>query len=50
MTSGLDIVYETNNSSVLDVVNGKLTLLEKVPFATLKQPGDTHFSAAANRV
>ena len=49
-TSGLDIVYETNNSSVLDVVNGKLDPVgEGAVRVTLKQPGDTHFSAAANR-
>jgi hypothetical protein len=50
-TSGLDIVYETNNSSVIAVnSSGELnpvgTGLVRV---TLKQPGDSHFSAASNR-
>jgi hypothetical protein len=50
-TSGLNIIYETNNSSVLAVnSSGKLnpigTGLVRV---TLKQPGDSHFSAASNQ-
>jgi hypothetical protein len=50
-TSGLDIVYETNNSSIIAVnSSGKLnpvgTGLVRV---TLKQPGDSHFAAATNR-
>jgi hypothetical protein len=50
-TSGLDIVYETNNSSIIAVnSSGKLnpvgTGLVRV---TLKQPGDSHFSAASNQ-
>jgi len=50
-TSGLNIVYETNNSSVIAVnSSGKLnpvgTGLVRV---TLKQPGDSHFSAASNQ-
>jgi hypothetical protein len=49
-TSGLDIVYETNNSSVLAVASGKLDPVgEGAVRVTLKQPGDSHFSAAANR-
>ena len=50
-TSGLDIVYETNNSSVIAVnsageLNPVGTGLVRV---TLKQPGDSHFSAASNK-
>ncbi|MFL2928622.1 MAG: LamG-like jellyroll fold domain-containing protein [Opitutales bacterium] len=50
-TSGLNIVYETNNSSVIAVnssgmLNPVGTGLVRV---TLKQPGDSHFSAASNQ-
>jgi hypothetical protein len=50
-TSGLDIVYETNNSSVLAVnSSGKLNPAGTGAVrVTLKQPGDSHFSAASNQ-
>jgi hypothetical protein len=50
-TSGLDIVYETNNSSVIAVnSSGKLNPVGTGAVrVTLKQPGDSHFSAASNQ-
>ena len=51
-TSGLNIVYETNDSSVLQVdSNGLLRPMGTGTVRiTLKQPGDSHFSAASNQV
>ena len=51
-TSGLNIVYESNNSSVLQVdSNGLLRpMAEGTVRITLRQPGDSHFSAASNKV
>ena len=50
-TSGLDIVYETNDTSVIAIdANGKLNPVGTGEVrVTLKQPGDSHFSAAANQ-
>ena len=47
-TSGLDLVYTTSNSSVLQVTNdGKLDPKVWVMLImTISQPGDSHFSAA----
>ena len=49
-TSGLPITYETNNSAVLSIDNGKLKPegVGRVR-VTLKQAGDSHFTAAANQ-
>ena len=51
-TSGLNIIYESNDSSVIQVESNGL--LRPVALGTvritLKQPGDSHFSAASNKV
>jgi len=51
-TSGLNIVYESNNSSVLQVDSNGLLRPNSTGTVriTLKQPGDSHFSAASNKV
>ena len=49
-TSGLDIVYESNDTSVLAITSGESSIRSVQDLSvTLKQPGDSHFSAASNR-
>ena len=51
-TSDLNVIYESNDSSVIQVESNGL--LRPVALGTvritLKQPGDSHFSAASNKV
>ncbi|MBT3637408.1 MAG: hypothetical protein HN531_10745 [Opitutae bacterium] len=49
-TSGLDLVYTTNNSSVMTVTGGKLDPVAAGTVTVyLNQPGDSHFSAAVQK-
>ncbi len=49
-TSGLDLVYTTSNASVMTVTGGKLDPVAAGTVTVyLNQPGDTHFTAAAQK-